>query len=52
MLLMHYHKKNLRVIERVGKDNTYWTGLAYAKNLKSVRQQAAEEIASGINRKG
>ena len=34
-----------------GKDNTYWTGLAYAKNLKSVRQQAAEEIASGINRK-
>ncbi len=29
-----------------GKDNTYWTGLAYAKNLKSVRQQAAEEIAS------
>lgn len=31
-----------------GKDNTYWTGLAYAKNLKSVRQQAAEEIASEL----
>ena len=34
-----------------GKDNTHWTGLSYAKNLKSVRQQAAEDIASGINRK-
>ena len=32
-------------------DYTKWTGLSCATNLKSVRQQAADEIARAINRK-
>lgn len=34
-----------------GKDYTYWTGLAYAKNLSSIRTESADRIAKAINRK-